>query len=422
MLTLQDCEMLAKQFEEDTEPGKIFTQKCRSYAKAEHVMAAEVKTQNLVPGNYTNPNYNGSYSSAPITPPQQNLPSSTEQLALQQAQQAAQSASQNISHAPYQVPPCPDNVTEDNWVAAHAANFAMLSALTTQPPQNQGNFRGTYRGTGRGGGRGNRGGRGGRGGQRGGGQGQGRGRGGKGRGQQQQTTPRPPPPPNAVPPGGEEWWNCTAQMEAKCLYPNPTNKGRCGYCYVPGHCYSQCGYKRMDVQAGLHHKVHPQAGKLPAKKHAFDGFPAAGTRQQKEQRFAISAARGELNIDAQQQQVGQQQQQQQNQQDLANMLAAAMAQNNQTPQNQSQNQAAASGAQHYGASALAPAGPPAALHAGASQHRGGAQGGALPKPSRPPIANQNRQQEVYNVLSNWAEEQDRQQAQQQSQEGYEYWD
>ena len=50
MLTLQDCEMLAKQFEEDTEPGKVFTQKCRSYAKAEHVMAAEVKTQNLVPG------------------------------------------------------------------------------------------------------------------------------------------------------------------------------------------------------------------------------------------------------------------------------------------------------------------------------------------------------------------------------------
>ena len=423
MITLQDCEILAKQFEEDTEPGKIFTQKCRSHAKAEHVMAAEVKTQNLVPGNYNNPNYSGSYSSAPpISPPQQTLPSITDQLATQQAQQAAQSAYHNVSHPPYQIPPCPDNITEDNWIAAHTANFAMISALTTQPPnQNPGNFRGNNRGGYRGGGRGNRGGgRGGRGGQGRGGQGQGRGRGGRGRGQQQQQNPaRPPPPPNKVPPGCEEWWNCTAQMEAKCLYPNPTNKGRCGYCYVPGHCYSQCGYKRMDVQAGQHYNVHPQAGKLPAKKHAFEQYPAANNRQQKEQRFAVSAARGELNIDSQQQQIGQQQQQQQQQQnpqELANMIAAAMAQQNQQPQPQNQ----AGGAQHYGASALTPTLPPVALHAGASQHKGGAQGGAIPKPTRPPISNQ-RKQEVYNVFSNWAEEKDRQQAQQQLEEGYEFW-
>ena len=56
MNTLEDCEILAKHFEEDKEPGKIFTQKCRSHAKAEHVMAAEAKlgnisTQNIVPGN-----------------------------------------------------------------------------------------------------------------------------------------------------------------------------------------------------------------------------------------------------------------------------------------------------------------------------------------------------------------------------------
>ena len=98
-------------------------------------MAAEVKTQNLVPGNYNNPNYIGSYSLAPpISPPQQSLPSLAEQLATQQAQQAAQSANQNVPHPPYQIPPCPENITKDNWIAMHTANFAMISALTTQPP------------------------------------------------------------------------------------------------------------------------------------------------------------------------------------------------------------------------------------------------------------------------------------------------
>ena len=144
------------------------------------MMATEAKlgnisTQNIVPGNYNNPNHNGSYSSAPpISPPQQNLPSLAEQLA---AQQAAQSAQQNALIPPYQIPPCPNDVTEDNWIAMHKANFAMISALTTQPPsQNPGNFRGNYRGDNRGGGCGNMGGCGGRGGQGGlGGQGQGRG-------------------------------------------------------------------------------------------------------------------------------------------------------------------------------------------------------------------------------------------------------
>ena len=55
------------------------------------------------------------------------------------------------------------------------------------------------------------------------------------------------------------------------------------------------------------------------------------------------------------------------------MIAAAMASQNQQPQqNQPQNQAT-TGTQHYGASALAPTLPPAALNAGASQHKGGPQ-------------------------------------------------
>ena len=92
------------------------------------------------------------------------------------------------------------------------------------------------------------------------------------------------------------------------------------------------------------------------------------------------------------------------------MIAAAMASQNQQPQqNQPQNQAT-TGTQHYGASALAPTLPPAALNAGASQHKGGPQGDAIPKPTHRPISNQ-RSQEVYYVFSNWAEEQDRQQAQ-----------
>ena len=122
----------------------------------------------------------------------------------------------------------------------HTANFAMINALTTQPPsQNPGNFRGHNHGANRGGERGNRGSRGARGGQGRGGQGQGRCRGGQGGDQQQQNTPRQAPPPHKLPPGCEEWWNCIAQMEAKCLYPNPTNKRRFGYCYVLRHCYSQ---------------------------------------------------------------------------------------------------------------------------------------------------------------------------------------
>ena len=118
------------------------------------------------------------------------------------------------------------------------------------------------------------------------------------------------------------------------------------------------------MYAGQRYKVHPQAGKLPAKKHAFKQYPAAGNRQQKEQRFAVSAARGELNIDSQQQQ--QQQighQQKQNPQELASMIAAAMAsQNQQAQHNQAQNQSS-TGTQHYGAHALAPTLPPAALNA-----------------------------------------------------------
>ena len=102
------------------------------------------------------------------------------------------------------------------------------------------------------------------------------------------------------------------------------------------------------------------------------------------------------------------------------MIAAAMASQNQQPQqNQPQNQAT-TGTQHYGTSALAPNSPPAAFNAGASQHQGGTQGGALPKPTRPPTSNQ-KNQEVYNVFSNWAEEHDRQQAQQQLEEGFEFW-
>ena len=69
---------------------------------------------------------------------------------------------------------------------------------------------------------------------------------------------------------------------------------------------------------------------------------------------------------------------------------------------------------------MAPTLPPAALNAGASQHQGGAKGGALPKPTCPPISNQHSQ-DVYKVFSNWAEEQDRQQAQQQLEEGFEFW-
>ena len=82
------------------------------------------------------------------------------------------------------------------------------------------------------------------------------------------------------------------------------------------------------MYAGQRYKVHPQAGKLPAKKHDFEQYPAANNRQQKEQRFAVSAARGELDIDSQQQQQQIGQQQQQNPQELANMIAAAMAQLN----------------------------------------------------------------------------------------------
>ena len=423
MNTLAKCEQIAKLFEEETEEGKIFTNRTRSQAKPHLVMGAELEqssnqaamaaaaaAQSL--NNWNNNANSGVYTDA------QGYPIST----IQQA-----SNLQNLQPQHYQpeVPPCPANITEEVWQSTHAAvaaQFGSISAATAQP---RGRGGGTFRG-GRGFSRGTP--------QRGGGRGRGqfnrgsqRGgapRGGRGGYQQQQRQPGQPPQPNPVPQHIGEYWICTPQMEAKCLYPNTGNNKRCAYCRVPGHSYSGCGYKRDDIFAGNFWDVHPRAGQLPSKKQADAKFQGI-TNSERKLKVAAAAFAGQLpaicNQSQQQQYYGGYQAQNQGYtsgtQFIQNAAAAQAqqqqqyAQQQQEPQQQTQQQQpppnpAASG-QAHGVSAAAAA--PVQFNVGASSplRQMSAAAGTLAKSSRQPI-DQARVDNIHQTLSSWAEQRERQ--------------
>lgn len=432
MNSLAKCEQIAKLFEEETEEGKIFTHKTRSQAKPHLVMGAELEqspnqaAMAAAAVAAQSPNhYNYNANSGVYTDGQGYPISSTQQAPNLQNLQS--------QHYQPETPPCPVNITEEVWQATHAAvaaQFGSISAATAQPRgRGGGNFRG-----GRGGSRGAP--------QRGGGRGRGqfnyrgsqRGgatRGGRGGYQQQQRQPGQPPQPNAVPQHIGEYWICTPQMEAKCLYPNTGNNKRCSYCKVPGHSYSGCGYKRDDIFAGNFWDVHPKAGQLPSKKQADAKFQGM-TNSERKVKVAAAAFAGELPTicnQSQQQNYGGYQAQNQGYtsgtQFLQGAAAAQAQQQQQYPQQQQEQQQQAQqqqqppppgpSGQAHGVSAAAAA--PVQFNVGASlptRHMSAATGTSI-KSSRQPI-NQARVDNIQQTLTSWAEQRERQNLQNEEQQ------
>ena len=264
MDTVRDCLKMAADFETLTEAGKRHTAACHSTAHVAQVMAANQIGQNLTPDTLLG---------------QQQL---QQELAFQTSSQgqvmppAAFQQPGNIQPGRLTFPDqsrlqstlsahtVPDNlvslVTPEAWsMAVEAARVG--SALRHADTDYYTAAAATPLGRGNGGQR------------RGGGRGNGRGRGGKPGAGQAPPPPQARPPPNPIPSGGSEFWNrITTMEEAACAHKNPEGRSRCGYCGVPGHGYSGCGYKRNDLRNGKNWNTHPQRGSLPSKKHSFNKY------------------------------------------------------------------------------------------------------------------------------------------------------
>ena len=259
MDTVRDCLKMAADFETLTEAGKRHTAACHSTAHVAQVMAANQLAQNLNPDSLLG---------------QQQL---QQELALQTNPQG-----QAMPTAAFQQPgniqpgrmPFPDKSRSQSGISVPDSLVSMVTpeawsmaveAAGSAFRQADNNYHSAAAATPLGRGNGGQ--------RRGGGRGNGKGRGGKAGTGQPQSQPQARPPPNPIPPGGSEFWHTiSAMQEARCAHKNPEGRARCGYCGVPGHGYSGCGYKRKDLQNSKNWNVHPKRGDLPSKKHAFNKY------------------------------------------------------------------------------------------------------------------------------------------------------